>query len=134
MLNTTDTSVETSPAITLMGTDVERIVTTLQYVISIAPDFIQVGLAVWILETRLGPICVAPVIVALSKLRLRSFVIHMKTTNVVKIDSLGHHISPGCQTDQAPTKTMDAGHTKKSRGDDTSNGIHQEYENARIRC
>ncbi|KAK4863967.1 hypothetical protein LT330_010322 [Penicillium expansum] len=60
-----DTSIEKSSALTLMGTDVERIVATLKHVIGIAPDFIQVVLAVWILETRLGPICVAPMIMAL---------------------------------------------------------------------
>ncbi|KAJ5150816.1 ABC transporter integral membrane type 1 [Penicillium canariense] len=65
MLDIMDTSVEKSSAVTLMGTEVERIVATLQHVISIAPDFIQVGLAVWILEIRLGPICVAPIIMAL---------------------------------------------------------------------
>lgn len=83
MLDIMDTSIEKSSALTLMGTDVERIVATLKHVIGIAPDFIQVVLAVWILETRLGPICVAPMIMALSKWDLRSFMTHTKMADII---------------------------------------------------
>lgn len=48
-----------------MGADVERIVSQLQFVLSTAADIIQVALAAWILETRLGAICVAPFLIAL---------------------------------------------------------------------
>jgi hypothetical protein len=50
-----------------MGGDVERVMSTLQWVISTAPNIIQAAVAIWILETHLGAICVAPVIVVLSE-------------------------------------------------------------------
>lgn len=58
-------SVEASSAVSLMGADVERVMSTLQWVISTAPNIIQVAVAIWILETHLGAICVAPVLVVL---------------------------------------------------------------------
>jgi hypothetical protein len=60
-------TVEASSPISLMGADIDRIVTKLRWVISTAPNIIQVGIALWILETRLGPICVAPVPVVLGE-------------------------------------------------------------------
>lgn len=58
-------SVQASSAVSLMGADVERVISTLRWVIGILPDIIQVALAIWILEERLGAICVAPVIIVL---------------------------------------------------------------------
>lgn len=60
-------TVESSSPASLMGADVERITTRLQWVLSTAPNTIQVALAIWILETRLGPICVAPILVVVGK-------------------------------------------------------------------
>lgn len=54
-----------SSPISLINVDVDRIVTSLQWVIVIAPDALQVGIAVWLLEARLGAVCVAPVLVVL---------------------------------------------------------------------
>ncbi|TVY15492.1 ABC transporter FUM19 [Lachnellula arida] len=58
-------TVEASSPVSLMGADVERVMSTLQWVISTAPNIIQAAIAIWILEKRLGAICVAPVIVVL---------------------------------------------------------------------
>ncbi|CCD44945.1 similar to ABC transporter [Botrytis cinerea T4] len=58
-------TVEASSPVSLMGADVERVMSTLQWVISTAPNIIQATIAIWILETRLGAICVAPVIFVL---------------------------------------------------------------------
>lgn len=58
-------SVQASSAVSLMGADVERVISTLRWVIGIFPDLIQVALAMWVLEERLGAICVAPVIIVL---------------------------------------------------------------------
>lgn len=60
-------TVEASSPVSLMGADVERVMSTLQWVISTAPNIIQATIAIWILETRLGAICVAPVIFVLSE-------------------------------------------------------------------
>jgi ATP-binding cassette subfamily C (CFTR/MRP) protein 1 len=65
-------TIETSSPMSLMGADVERIMTTLQWIISTAPNIIQVAVAIWILEKRLGAICVAPVIVVLCEFIDRS--------------------------------------------------------------
>lgn len=60
-------TVEASSPVSLMGADVERVMTTLRWVISTAPNIIQVAVAIWILEARLGAICVAPVLVVLGE-------------------------------------------------------------------
>ena len=60
-------SVEAESPVSLMGADVERVITTLQWVISTAPNIVQVAVAIWILESRLGAICVAPVVVVLGE-------------------------------------------------------------------
>ncbi|PQE21894.1 ABC transporter protein [Rutstroemia sp. NJR-2017a BVV2] len=64
-LNIAVGTIEAPSPISLMGADIERIMTTLQWIISTAPNIIQVTVAIWILEKRLGAICVAPVIVVL---------------------------------------------------------------------
>ncbi|KAM3068089.1 hypothetical protein ACMFMF_009454 [Clarireedia jacksonii] len=55
-----------SSAITLMATDVEQIATGLQTSIDFAANFIQMGIALWLLERQLGVACVAPVFTGLS--------------------------------------------------------------------
>lgn len=62
-------SVETSSPVSLMGADVERVMMTLQWVISTTPNIVQVAVAIWILEMRLGAICVAPILVVLGEFR-----------------------------------------------------------------
>src|SRR4051794_31449025 len=59
-------NVNESAAMTLMGSEVDRICESLHYVISeIVPNIIQLGVAVWLLERQLGAVCIAPVIVTL---------------------------------------------------------------------
>lgn len=58
-------TVEVSSPASLMGADVERIVTRLRWVLSTAPNIIQVAVAFYILSLRLGPICLAPLPVVL---------------------------------------------------------------------
>ncbi|RQM08295.1 hypothetical protein DH86_00001494 [Scytalidium sp. 3C] len=59
-------TVEVSSPASLMGADVERIVTRLRWVLSTAPNIIQVAVAFYILSLRLGPICLAPLPVVLA--------------------------------------------------------------------
>lgn len=56
-----------SPA-SLMGADVENVVTRLRWVLSTIPSLVQVVIAIYVLSTRIGAVCVAPVIFILSKL------------------------------------------------------------------
>ncbi|GKT64923.1 ABC multidrug transporter [Colletotrichum tofieldiae] len=52
-------------AVSLMSTEVERITVTAQYSLSIIPNLIQLGFALWILSSQLGGVSVAPVIIAI---------------------------------------------------------------------
>jgi ATP-binding cassette subfamily C (CFTR/MRP) protein 1 len=57
-----------SVAVNLMSTDIERIQQTLQWVLSIIPNIVQVGLGLWILGINLGWVTIVPVIVAIGEL------------------------------------------------------------------
>lgn len=57
-----------SAVMTLIGTDVERIGETWYLLISeVWACVIQLVIAVWLLERQLGAVCIAPVMLALSK-------------------------------------------------------------------
>lgn len=57
-----------SAAMSLMGTDVQRIAETFWYLlIEVVPSLVQVGVAVYLLYVQLGAVCVAPIIVTMSK-------------------------------------------------------------------
>lgn len=58
---------DSSDAINLMSTDIDRITQTLQWVLNVLPNIIQVGLALWILYTQLGLVFFSPLVVAISK-------------------------------------------------------------------
>ncbi|KAI0126691.1 P-loop containing nucleoside triphosphate hydrolase protein [Xylariales sp. AK1849] len=65
MLTIRAESKNSSSALTLMSTDVDRITMTARYMIDIVPNLAQIALAMWILSLQLGAACVAPFIVAL---------------------------------------------------------------------
>ncbi|KAL4939785.1 hypothetical protein BDV06DRAFT_230810 [Aspergillus oleicola] len=54
-----------SAAITLMGTDVERIVANLKNVHEAWASIIEVGVAIWLLERQLGIACFIPLVISL---------------------------------------------------------------------
>lgn len=57
-----------SAAVTLMGTDVDRIAESLYLLISeLAANVVQMSIAVWLLERQLGAVCIAPIVVALGR-------------------------------------------------------------------
>ena len=57
----------TASAITLMGTDVERIATGMRDIHEIWASPIDIGLAVWLLERQLAVSCIVPVILSLGR-------------------------------------------------------------------
>ena len=62
------TQVGDSAAMTLIGTDVERICETWHLVAAESwASVIQLAFAVWFLQMQIGPVCITPVIVALGK-------------------------------------------------------------------
>jgi len=55
-----------SAAMTLMGTDVDRIVETWYLlVVDIWASILQLGIAIFLLERQLGAVCIAPILIAL---------------------------------------------------------------------
>jgi ATP-binding cassette, subfamily C (CFTR/MRP), member 1 len=60
------TALDNSAAVTLMSTDVERIVNGLRMIHEFWANLIQVGIASWLLQRELGVAFVAPIVVAIS--------------------------------------------------------------------
>ena len=66
MMNLKSANANESAAMTLMGTEVERIVETWYLlVVSIWASILQLGIAVFLLERQLGAVCIAPIVIAL---------------------------------------------------------------------
>ena len=98
-------------ALSLMGTDVDRITGTLIWVQNIWADIIQIALALWILESHIGGACIAPVIVALGVYQqvlsvvLGSMLINTSLRNCFNKSWKAHWPSP---------EVLDAGYTGTS--------------------
>ena len=52
-----------SAALTLMSTDIDRIVDSLQTANEIWATIIEIAIGIWLLERQLGWVCVAPLVV-----------------------------------------------------------------------
>lgn len=62
-------NVNESSAMTLMGTDVERIVETWHELFTdVWASVLQLGIATYLLQRQIGAVCVVPIIFALGKL------------------------------------------------------------------
>ena len=53
-------------SITLMGTDIDRLVVSLNALCEALPRLIELCIGIWLLSERLGWICVAPIIIVIS--------------------------------------------------------------------
>jgi len=68
-------NVNESAAMTLMGTDVQRIAETFHaLLVDIIPSVIQVSIAVYLLYVQLGAVCIAPILVTIGKCRMRKHI------------------------------------------------------------
>lgn len=56
-----------SKALTLMSTDIDRLIMSLTAVCEIWARVIEMAIGVWLLERQLGWVCVAPIIVVISQ-------------------------------------------------------------------
>lgn len=66
-----------SAALTLMGTDIQRIAQTFYMaLIDVVPASVQLSIAIYLLYREIGVVCVAPVIVALGTLQVLATVKH----------------------------------------------------------
>lgn len=61
----TTTGLKDSEAITLMGTDVERIVSNLRNIHEIWASVLEVGVAIWLLERQIWVSCIIPLVISL---------------------------------------------------------------------
>lgn len=62
------TNIDESSAMTLMSTDVQKIAESLHYlIIDVLPNTTQLAIAVYLLYTNLGAVCVAPIIVTVGE-------------------------------------------------------------------
>ena len=64
------TALDNSKAVTLMSTDVERVVRGLREVHELWANVVQIALGTWLLEREIGAACVAPVLVAAGVIHL----------------------------------------------------------------
>ncbi len=64
-------AVKDSAAVTLMGTDVERIIVSLRLFHEMWASILEVGIGVWLLARQLGAASVVPVIICLGWFGLR---------------------------------------------------------------
>ena len=74
------TALDNSAAVTLMSTDIERIVQGLMIFHELWANFIQIGLGTWLLQRELGLACLAPVVIAVCT-RTHSNLLHYRITD-----------------------------------------------------
>lgn len=61
------TALDNSAAVTLMSTDVDRVVRGLQQFHELWANVLQIGIATYLLEMQIGLACLAPIAVAICK-------------------------------------------------------------------
>ena len=59
------TALENSQAVSLMSTDIQRIVDGLKFIHEIWANLLQIAVATWLLSIQIGVACVAPVAVSM---------------------------------------------------------------------
>ena len=58
-----------SAALTLMGTDANRIASNYRMIlVDVPPAIVQLGIAIYLLYWQLGVVCISPILIMLSKL------------------------------------------------------------------
>ncbi|KAE8378483.1 P-loop containing nucleoside triphosphate hydrolase protein [Aspergillus bertholletiae] len=66
MMNLPSGSTEESSAVSLMGTDIEILAEYFQLTVcEIWANILQLGLATWLLQTQVGAVCIAPIVVVI---------------------------------------------------------------------
>lgn len=77
MLRLPTTNLNESSAVTLMGNDVETLVEKIhQLLVESWANTLTVGIAMWMLASQLGAVCIAPIVTAIGKLENISSRIH----------------------------------------------------------
>lgn len=85
-----DSDMKDSAALTLMGTDVERIVQALRTIHEVWASVIEVSLAVWLLARQLSWASAVPLVISLGKLTILKWHRRIHTlTSVVNVSLCG---------------------------------------------
>lgn len=105
----TTTGLKDSGAITLMGTDVERIVSNLRNIHEIWASVLEVGVAIWLLKREIWVSCIIPLIISLGNSSFESDIL-LPTADPV----LRSRVSDGTSINQirASPKAMDRACTR----------------------
>jgi ATP-binding cassette, subfamily C (CFTR/MRP), member 1 len=58
---------EESAALTLMSTDIDRLIVSIESLCEIWAYIIEMGIGIWLLERQIGWVCVAPIILVIGR-------------------------------------------------------------------
>jgi ATP-binding cassette subfamily C (CFTR/MRP) protein 1 len=83
------TALDNSAAVTLMSTDVERIINGLRLMHEFWANLIQVAIATYLLQRELGVACVAPIAVSIGRFLLQPSVIKIISTDLYLVSMVG---------------------------------------------
>lgn len=83
------TALDNSAAVTLMSTDVERIVNGLKMMHEFWADLVQVSISTYLLQRNLGVACVAPIAVSIGRFRLTPWFINDTLANSNLVSAIG---------------------------------------------
>ena len=56
-----------SRSLTLMGTDIDRLVVSLDSLCEAVPRVIELSIGIWLLAIKLGWVCIAPIVIVISR-------------------------------------------------------------------
>ena len=120
-----------SQAITLMGTDVERICNTLQAFHECWISTIEIGVAVYLLERQVGVTCVVPTVVSLGLFMISSLT-HHKLHADRRRETYSLYIGDNACIQAHRSRTEAMGRSSATANDDNHKdaGEHEVHQNA----
>jgi ATP-binding cassette subfamily C (CFTR/MRP) protein 1 len=99
-------------AITLMGTDVERIVVNLKNIHESWASILEVGIAIWLLERQLWVACVVPVVICFG--RTLSLINRSATTSLTWFPRVCVRYDAALESIRRCSEAMDRTSTEKT--------------------
>jgi hypothetical protein len=103
------TALDNSASVTLMSTDVQRIVDGIQKIHEVWASFLEIGIGTWLLQRQLGLACIIPVIIAGCKLKL----LPKRNGSLLGSISMRRRHNYGIKNCRAKATALDGGHTKE---------------------
>lgn len=116
-----------SAGIALMSTDTQRIAETTHYLlIDVLPNLVQLAIAVYLLYSQLGVVCIAPVVVTVGK----TLPCGSNQLILTSLNSLGVAFDSPCGPYQLATKEMARSNSAPYKSHIVYSWISQECEDA----